>query len=305
MALFLGAHAGYKESMVRVIARRISGSRRSPQRIRPGAFGATLDDALDDALDDPLDGPLDDRELAQVMEMRERQADQRRLRAALLSDLGERVEVHCRLHLLDADAEAMLLGRLRELDDRLAVMRHCIDRTGHRLTELHDETRRHQAALAAHVETVVVELVVAIGRPPRGGADWSLADVPAPALDNIAKAWAGLRRDLVRVVDHLVSSDLARSVGTSGGMVDVVLREHDAESVAQVRAFVAEVRRLDDLAVRCTERIRRIALRSAYSQPNNWLAQNQLRSRQAREALDVVRAVHAARAELEIFTRSG
>lgn len=291
--------------MVRVIARRISGSRRTSLRIPTGVSGATLAATLAGALDDALDGTLDDDELALVMEMRDRQADQRRLRAEVLTDLGERVEVRCRLHLLEADAEAMLLGRMRELDDQLAVMRHCIDRTDHRVVEVRNETHRHQVALGAQVDTVVVELAVAIGRPPRGGADWSLADVPAAVLDDIADAWAALRCDLVRVVDHLVSSDLARSAGTSGGMVDVVLREHDAESVARVRAFVAEVRRLDDLALRCAERVRRIALRSAHAQPRNWLAQNQLRSRQAREALDVVRAVHAARAELEIITRSG
>jgi hypothetical protein len=287
--------------MARVIARRISGSRRTPQRIPSGS----LDSAFGDAFVDPLDQAVDDDELALALEMRDRQAEQRRLRAQVLTDLGERVEVRCRLHLLDADAEAMLLGRLREFDDRLAVLRHCCDHTDRLAVEARDETHRLQIALAAQADTVVVELAVAIGRPPRGGADWSLGDVPAAALDDIADAWAALRRDLVRVVDHLVSSDLVRAVGASQGMVDVVLREHDAESVERVRAFIAEVRRLDELAVRCTERVRRIALRSAHAHPRNWLAQNQLRSRQAREALDMVRAVHAARAELETVTNDG
>lgn len=260
-------------------------------------IGQSLQSLVDDA--------GNDEELSLILEMRDRQADQRRLRAEMLTDLDERVEVRCRLHLLEAEAESMLLGRLRELDDRLAVVRHCDSHSDHLLVEVHNETHHLRLALAAQVDAVVVEVVTAIGQPPRGGADWSLGDVPGGAQDNIADAWAALRRDLVRVVDHLVASDLVRPAGTSRGMVDVVLREHDDESVARVRAVAAEIRRLDDTTRRCAERVRHIALRLAHANPRSWLAQNQLRSRQAREALDLVRAVHAARAELEIIAHSG
>jgi hypothetical protein len=254
--------------------------------------------------DDPLDDVLSDQELALVTEMRDRQSDQRRLRTQLLTDLGERVEVHCRLHLLEPDAEVMLSERLRDLDDRLAIIRHtdAIDRGA--LTAAHEEALRERAALAARLEDVVSDIAVAIGRPPRGGEDWSLSDVPTTALEDIAAAWAAMRRDLVRLVDLLVESDLVRAVGRAEPLIDVVLREHDAESIARVQAFATEVLRLDDLAQLCTERVRRMALRAAHAHPRGWLAQNRLRSRQAREALDMVRAVQAARAELEIFSRS-
>lgn len=241
---------------------------------------------------------FDDGELALTIEMRERQADQRRLRAALRPDLGERVRVRARLHLLPADHEATRRAVLDELDDRLAVLRHC-----HGTVEGSDdaiaEVAQRRAALRARFDDVVIELDVTIGLPPRHGPDWALTDVPRRAVDDVNRAWTALRADLVHAVDHLVASDLVTVGGTSAGFVDLVMREHDADAVARVRAFADEVVGLQRLEQRCTERLRHIALRAAHSEPRSWLAANQLRSRQARDALDLVRAVHAARAELD------
>ena len=277
---------------------------------------------FDDPIDDPLDDPMDDAELALVIEIRERQTEQRRLRTRVLRDLGERVEVHCRLHLVPPEAERELYARLRELEDQIAVMRHSEVRDD----AAYEDALAQRASLTAAVHARVVDVALAIGRPPREGLDWALSDVPAAALDDIAAAWAAMRRELVRMAELLVGSDLVfiligaetaaggtTADGTVAGrtaagddpLVDLALRQYDAESVAQVEAFAREVRRLDELAQRCTERVRRMALRAVYAHPRGWLAQNRLRSREAREALDMVRAVQAARAELQMISRSG
>lgn len=253
--------------------------------------------------DVPLDDPLSDHELALVIEMRDRERDQRRIRTQLLTDLGARVEVHCRLHLVEPEIEGALVSTLRDVDDRLAVLRHADSDARDRLADLHEKTLRERVALAAQLDAHVIEVSAAIGLPPRGGADWSLTDVPSGAIDNVVVAWAAMRRELVRLVDLLVDSALVRPAGTSDGLVDIVLREYDRESVARVQAFAREIGRVENLAELCAERVRRMALRAAHAHPRGWLAQSRSRSLQAREALDMVRAVQAARAELEIISR--
>jgi len=246
----------------------------------------------------------DAAELALVIEMRDRQVGQRMLRARVLTEHGEHVHVRARLHLMRPELELVLLTEQQQLDDRLAVLRHCRPGTDQRFSDLYAQTQQQRAVVADRLQTGVIEVDVALGRPPRRGADWSLSDLPSSVIDDVCRAWAAMRRDLVGAVDHLVASDLVRLVASSGDVADVVLVVHDDESVARVRAFAAEVRRIEVMARRSGERLRSQALRSAHAQPRTWLAQNQLRSRQARDALDTVRAVHAALAEVRALDTS-
>lgn len=244
----------------------------------------------------------EDLDIALVLEMRSVAARQRDLRRAVLTATGERVRVQCRLHLLPTAHESVLQQAIAALDDRLAVLRHCDPSTDQRFVGLLADARRERAALTAQFDDAVIDLDVSVGLPPRGGQDWSLSDVPAGVIDEVNRAWVAMRADLVRAVEHLVASDLARVVDLA--RTDVALTGHDAETVAQVRAFALEVRRVEQLEQRCRQRLRGIALHAAHADPRSWLAQNQVRSRQARDALDMVRAVHAAVAELDAHVRA-
>jgi len=239
-------------------------------------------------------------EMDLIIDVRNRQRRRRQLRAELLTADGDRVGVRARIHLLEAEVEHQLRERLTALEDALALLRHAQLDAPHLEHELARVTaQRATAAEFLDERTPVVDTTV--GRPPAGGADWSLADVPLAALDVAETSYAALRDGLVEAVDNVVDSELLVVSGGRGpgdDIAELTLVEHDPDAVAQVVAFVTDMRMIGSAADLLRERLRLAALRRSVDNPRGWLLDERMRRRDARNALDRSRAVHAALAEL-------
>ena len=247
-------------------------------------------------------------EMDLIDDVRNRQRHRRRLRAVLLTvDDGDRVGVRARIHLLEADVERPLRERLTDLEDELALLRHAQLDLPHLEREL-TRAAAQRATVGEFLDERTPVVDTAVGRPPAGGADWSLADVPLETLEVAERSYAGLRAGLVEAVDNIVDSELL-VVGARGGPGDdtteLFLVEHDPDAVAQVAAFVTEVRMIGTASELLRERLRLAALRRSVDNPRDWLLGARLRRRDARNALDRSRAVHSALAELKRVTEIG
>jgi len=239
-------------------------------------------------------------EMDLIIDVKGRQNERGRLRAAMLAVDEDRVAVRARIHLLDQEVERPLRKRLVALEDELALLRHARLDTEQLANELARATEQ-RAIAAAFLDERTPVLDTTIGRPPAGGADWSLADVPVSMLDDAARCCRDLRAGLVGAVDTVVDSELLalRLAGDRpDGMVELDLTDHDPDAVAQVAAFVADVRMIGAVAEQVAARLRLAALRASVDRPSDWRLAAGLRRRHARHALDYSRAVHAALAEV-------
>lgn len=244
-------------------------------------------------------------EMALLSGVRNRQRQRRRLRAALLTVDEDRVGVRARIHLLDPEVEQPLRARLTDLEDELALRRHARLDAPHTAAEL-ARTVEQRDVVVAYLDEHTPVVDITVGRAPAGGADWSLADAPRNIIDQADRCHAELRAGLVEAVDNLVDSELVTtgpsarvgSARAAGAIADLELVEHDPDAVAEVGAFVADVRMIGSAAEQLRERLRLAALRGSVEQPRDWLLGASLRRRDARHALERSRAVHAALAEL-------
>lgn len=241
-------------------------------------------------------------EMVLITDVRSRQRHRRRLRAELLVAEGDRVGVQARLHLLAADVERPLRQRLCELEDELALLRYAPQREP-QLTRVAEQ----RDAVAAFLDQHTPVIAVAVGRAPAGGDDWALTDVPLSILDAADRHYTALRTALVAAVDDVVDSELLAFSETKWSpLVDhaeLELTEHDPDAVAAVQAFVADVRTLGAAADLLRVRLRLAALRGSIENPRDWLLGARLRRRDARNALERSRAIHAALAEVAMLDR--
>lgn len=241
-------------------------------------------------------------EMDLIIDVRNRQRQRRRLRAQLLTVDDDRAGVSARIHLLDPAVERPLRERLMELEDELALLRHARLDAPHVRHEL-ARASEQRATVAAFLDERTPLIDTSVGRAPAGGTDWSLADVPLTMLDDADSSYAVLRAGLVEAVDNVVDSELlvvsTADFGSVHGVADLQLVEHDPDAVAEVSAFVADVRMIGSAAEQLRERLRLAALRRSVEHPRDWLLGTTLRRRDARHALDRSRAVHAALAELD------
>ena len=232
-------------------------------------------------------------EMDLIIDVRNRQRQRRQLRAEMLTIDEDRVGVRARIHLLDRDVERPLRERLLELEDEVALLRHAQIGAGieHELARATEQ----RATLAGFLDDHTPVVDTTVGRPPAGGVDWSLADVPLKLLDHADRCHTALRAGVVEAVDNIVDSEL---LVAGQADADFELAEHDPDAVAEVAAFVADVRMIGSAAELLRERLRLAAMRQSTEHPRDWLLGARLRRRDARHALDRSRAVHAALAEL-------
>ena len=246
-------------------------------------------------------------EMDLITDVRNRQRHRRRLRAELLTNEGGRVAVRACLHLLPGDVERPLRQRLRELEDELALLRY----TPNRQLELVRVVEQRDA-LAAFLDEHTPVIVTAVGRAPAGGPDWSLTDVPLPILDAAERHYAALRAALVAAIDNVVDSELlafSEAEWLPHGdhaeleITELEITEHDPDAVAALQAFVADVRTIGAATNLLRDRLRLAALRGSIENPRDWLLGARLRRRDARNALERSRAIHAALAEVAMLDR--
>jgi len=248
-------------------------------------------------------------EMDLITDVRNRQRHRRLLRAELLTIEGDRVGVRVRIHLLAADVESPLRQRLRELEDELALLRHAQHDVPNIEVELTRATEQ-RTTLAAFLDEHTPVVSAMVGRAPAGGDDWSLTDVPLSTLDDADRNYTALRRALVEAVDNMVDSELLTTTGRARvfeqaqpALAVLELAEHDVDAVAEVRAFVTDVRMIATAADLLRDRLRLAAMRRSVEHPRDWLLGTRLRRRDARHALERSRAVHAALTELAAIER--
>lgn len=261
-------------------------------------------------------------EMDLIIDVRNRQRQRLHARAALLTVGEDRVGVRGRIHLLDHDVEQALRERLVGLEDEVALLRHA--QIGSSAQHELARATEQRATVAAFLDEHTPVIDTTVGRPPAGGADWSLADAPLKLLDDADRCYTSFRAGLVEAVDVIVDSELLVGgvanephavaqvvvpgvgpvIAEGGELAEFELVEHDPEAVAQVAAFVADVRMIGRAAELLTQRLRLAALQQSTGHPRDWLFGARLRRRDARNSLDRSRAVHAALAELAEFNRA-
>ena len=191
----------------------------------------------------------------------------------------------------------------------MALLRHAQHDAPNIEAELTRATEQ-RTTLAAFLDEHTPVVSAMVGRAPAGGDDWSLTDVPLSTLDDADRNYTALRRALVEAVDNVVDSELLTTTGRARvseraepELAVLELAEHDVDAVAEVRAFVTDVRMIATAADLLRDRLRLAAMRRSVEHPRDWLLGTRLRRRDARHALERSRAVHAALTELAAIER--
>ncbi len=243
-------------------------------------------------------------ELERIREARRRQHARLENRSQLIQRRGEVLRIGATIHFLEADLEHQLGTELEALDDRIAVLKHCrpgvADETVAMLTESRGQRSRIAALLHDGCRTVDLEVVTSL---PGGRRRAALVGLPDKLVRRARELTAELHRSAIRVVDDIVDSDLLvldrrRSTGPASP-AKFRCADAGAETAARVNAFVDEIARLGSIRDAAAERLRFEAVHRTSGRSGPLLASQTVRATEARAAMDTLRALHAAIAEVE------
>lgn len=237
----------------------------------------------------------DDRRKADAAELvRRERAEQARLRRSISARTARNsIVIRMRVHLLAEDTETTLRRRLDLAESKLMLLRHsgAADNAALR----HAEQDRGQ--LAQQLSEVVFEVAVEVGIAPSGsdGLQALHRRVRTAALA-VAES---TKSDAARLLDDTVEARLfaLEGVGVRGYEApDVRVVDDDQESRERARAVVAELRRLAELNDVLLQRVRHDAARRGQG---SAVVGSGPRRTEALAALDWLRSLHAAMAEVE------